>query len=337
MIIVMCATRNWYFYMSVALYSILRHNKVKKIYLFIEDDKIPYIKDTRVEFININKIPQYVKKTSPNYDTKYSKLSYTRCFFSKILQESKILYLDVDALVINNIEELWNVDIKEKALAGVYENGEWSKYLGIDGLDYNYINSGVLVMNLDYIRQHKLDDKMIDLLNTKHFYFPDQDVLNIVCKNHIEHIDNKYNSAETTGINPNAKIIHYIRERKGWIRESPRSEIWLEVYNEYIKEILNGGGNMIKLQAEKEFNLGKFNELKNLVRADIDKNEEGKLYKDDTFECTEEMARYLTGENDLKIAVVKVIEIIPEEKPVKKTTAKKTTTKKTTTKKAKKE
>ena len=201
MTIVMCATRNWYFYMSVALYSILKHNDIKKAYLFIEDDKIPYIKDRRVEFVNINAINEYITKNSPNYNTKYSKLSYTRCFFSKILQESKILYIDIDALVIDNIEELWNIDIKEKALAGVYENGEWSKYLGVDGLDYNYINSGVLVMNLDYIRQHKLDDKMINLLNTKHFYFPDQDVINIVCKNHIKHIGNKYNSAETTGIN----------------------------------------------------------------------------------------------------------------------------------------
>lgn len=330
MIIAMCSTRNWYFYTLVALKSILSHNNVKKVYLFIEDDKIPYIKNKRVEFININNTPEYIKKESPNYNTKYSKLSYIRCFFSKILKESKILYLDIDALVIDNIEELWNTDIQDYAIAGVHEGGEWEGYLKVAGLDDTYINSGVLLMNLDNIRQNKLDDKMIKLLNTKQFAFPDQDVINIVCKDSIKHISNIYNSTETTGIVDNAKIIHYIRERKGWIKSSPRSEHWFKVYEQI------GGDNMVKLETIMEFTLKeKFDELKNIVR--VDKEEKGKLFKGDTFECKPEMAQYLTGENSQKIAVAKVLEVIPDK--VKKTTnaTTKKTTKKTTTKKAKKD
>lgn len=329
MIIVMCATRNWYFYMAVALYSILRHNKIKKVYLVIEDDEIPYIKN--VVFVNINKIKEYVKKESPNYNTQYSKLSYMRCFFSKFINEDKVLYIDVDALVIDNIEDLWNMDITDYALIGTHENGEWENYLQVEGLDTTYINSGVLLMNLDFIRNHKLDDKMIKLLNTKKYAFPDQDVLNIVCRNHIKHVDNKYNSTEITGFRDDAKIIHYIRERKGWIETSPRSEIWFEIYSEYIKEL--GGDNMIKLQAEQDFNLARFDELKNIKRADETKNTEGSLYKNDIFEGTEEMAKYLTGENAQKISVAKVIEIIPEKKGEKTKKTTKTTAKKTTKKK----
>lgn len=86
---------------------------------------------------------------------------------------------------------------------------------------------------------------------------------------------------------------------------------------------------MIKVEVIEEFTLQKFKELKNIVRAG--KEEKGRLYVKDVFECDEEMAKYLTGDNPLNKVVVKVIEVIPEEKKVvKKTTAKKTTAKKTT-------
>ena len=70
---------------------------------------------------------------------------------------------------------------------------------------------------------------------------------------------------------------------------------------------------MIQVKVIEEFNLGKFDELKNIRRANLDKNEKGHLYVNDTFECTEEMAEYLTTKNANKRAYVKVIEVVPEE------------------------
>ena len=70
---------------------------------------------------------------------------------------------------------------------------------------------------------------------------------------------------------------------------------------------------MIKLEVTKEFTLGKFNEIKNLVRFNPNLNEKGRLYLGDTFECDEDLTRYLTGENDKKVIVAKVIEVIPDE------------------------
>lgn len=77
---------------------------------------------------------------------------------------------------------------------------------------------------------------------------------------------------------------------------------------------------MIKVEVVQEFTLGKFNELKNITRKQ--KEQEGKLFIGDTFECDEKMADYLTGNNPINRAVVKVIEVIPE----KENTEKKTTT-----------
>ena len=106
----------------------------------------------------------------------------------------------------------------------------------------------------------------------------------------------------------NAKIVHYIRERKGWIKESPRSEIWFNYQNEML-----GGMKMVKVEVIERFTLGEFGKLKNIVRKSVDKP--GELFVGDVFECDANMAKYLTGGNALKRTVVKVIEVIPEEKP----------------------
>ena len=313
--IAMCCTRNWYIYLVTELYVLLKNNKVDKVYLFIEDDKIPYLKDKRIEFINVNNLSEYISKDSPNYNTKYTRMTLVRCYFSKVLKEDKLLYIDADAIVVDNLKELWNIDLKNYALAGVKESGEWNKHLGLEGMDGKYINSGTMLMNLDFIRKEKLDDTMINLLNSKYYMFPDQDVINIVCKDKIKYISNIYNSTETTGIVDNAKIIHYIRENKGWIKTSPRSDIWFKYFNEMLNE--RSEKEMIKVKVLKEFTLGRFNELKNIQRNNPNKNDNGRLYEKDEFECNKELVEYLTGNNAYKDEFVKVIEIIPEEeKPV---------------------
>ena len=69
---------------------------------------------------------------------------------------------------------------------------------------------------------------------------------------------------------------------------------------------------MIKLEATQQFTLGRFKELTNIQRKGIDK--EGELFVGDTFECNIDLAEYLTGNNDRKLVVAKIIEIIPEDK-----------------------
>lgn len=81
---------------------------------------------------------------------------------------------------------------------------------------------------------------------------------------------------------------------------------------------------MIKVIVTEEFTLGRFNELQNIERANINKNEDGHLYVNDKFECNEDMYEYLTIKNKEKRPFIKIIEIIPE----KENTEKKTTTRK---------
>ena len=71
---------------------------------------------------------------------------------------------------------------------------------------------------------------------------------------------------------------------------------------------------MIKVKVTNQFTLGAFKELKNIVRANPQKDKENYLFVGDTFECTDKMAKYLGGENQQNKSFVEVIEIIPEKK-----------------------
>ena len=325
MIIVLTCNRGWYQYITTLIYSINYHNDCK-IYLIIEDDKLPYEIPNNVEIININKIPKFVKKTSPNIDTHYTKFTFVRCYLSKILKEDKILYLDADTIVTNSLLDLWQTDITDYAIAGVKEYGEWYDYIGVPNEEY--INAGVLLMNLKYIREHKIDDKLFKLINSKWLGFPDQDAINIICNGKIKYINPVYNSHELTLITADAKIIHYIRRRKGWFKDSPRSIYWQRYREKMLREKLKGGYTMIRAEVIERFNFARFNELENINRK-YENAQEGLLEVGDQFDCSKEIANYLLGENALKRAFIEIIEVIPEETkkeidPVKKVTKKST-------------
>jgi hypothetical protein len=63
-----------------------------------------------------------------------------------------------------------------------------------------------------------------------------------------------------------------------------------------------------KAIAIEDFSLSKFNKIKNLKRADINKSLYGWLYKGDIFECNEKLFRYLNGNNYKNKTVVEEYE-----------------------------
>lgn len=81
---------------------------------------------------------------------------------------------------------------------------------------------------------------------------------------------------------------------------------------EDIKKInkIIGGKDMVKCEVTREFTLEQFDELQNIERAKLDTK--GRLYVKDKFDCSKEMAEYLTGGNDKGVCVVKIIEVEPE-------------------------
>ena len=67
---------------------------------------------------------------------------------------------------------------------------------------------------------------------------------------------------------------------------------------------------MIRVEVVEQFTLKDFCKLNNIKRKSIDIK--GALFIGDTFECDEDMVKYLTGNNEQGKVVVKVIEVEPE-------------------------
>ncbi len=117
-----------------------------------------------------------------------------RLYLPKLLSDiSKIIYLDVDIMANGDISDIWQYDILGYSIAGRWdppllgykelEDDAKKKAMPFwESTDWNrYINSGVLVMDLDRMRKgHDLVEEAIDFWNRFGMMYPDQDVLNYV-------------------------------------------------------------------------------------------------------------------------------------------------------------
>jgi lipopolysaccharide biosynthesis glycosyltransferase len=64
-------------------------------------------------------------------------------------------------------------------------------------------------MDMKKIRELKLMDKWLEMVNTTFYNCHDQDILNITCRGKIKVVQNEYNSSLSTGYSGGVKIAHY--------------------------------------------------------------------------------------------------------------------------------
>lgn len=83
----------------------------------------------------------------------------------------KILYLDIDMMAGGDIAKLYNTDITNYEYAAVKE-----KY-GSVLIATDYINAGMLLINMNKIKETKLLEKARHLIKTKKMLFADQDAI----------------------------------------------------------------------------------------------------------------------------------------------------------------
>ena len=83
----------------------------------------------------------------------------------------KILYLDIDMMVAKDISELYNIDISEYEYAAVRE-----KY-GSKIIRPDYINAGMLLLNMKKIKETGLLEKARELIKKRKLPFADQDAI----------------------------------------------------------------------------------------------------------------------------------------------------------------
>ena len=197
---VYCGTRNLYADMVTAAKSLAIHSDVDRIYFLIEDDEFPFELPPYVRLINVSDQP-FFDKSGPNYKNGWTYMVLMRAALHKIFPSiDRIVSLDVDTIVVQDVSNFWDFDISNYYFAGCKE-----PYKSKFGL---YINAGVMLLNLEKLRDGK-GDEIVDALNTKFFPFNEQDCINQLCSGTILEIPSDYNANNWTVPTTTPKIIHF--------------------------------------------------------------------------------------------------------------------------------
>jgi lipopolysaccharide biosynthesis glycosyltransferase len=284
-ILVVCAADNNYaMQLAVTMRSALENLKGKrKIIFFIIDGGITDLNKQKilkslilekcaVEFVSISdsllKDIEEVHKPMKSMDRKtkadyVSIASFYRLLIPELLPNEfeKAIYLDCDLVVNGDLENLWQIDLKENYVLAAQDT--WIPYissstgklnyqeLGIAS-DSKYFNAGVLVINLKKWRNDKISTTAMKYFkqNLEHIGWYDQGLLNALLVNQWGQLDPKWNFNATSfydyssgdyfswedserlfpedvynNLVCNPCIVHFVSEKKPWTsRHTPRKE-----------------------------------------------------------------------------------------------------------------
>ncbi|MDF7639029.1 glycosyltransferase family 8 protein [Lactobacillus sp. ESL0791] len=193
----------------------------------------------------------------------YPEEMYFRLLSGNILPRflHKVIYLDPDILVINSLLPLWQLDLQNAMFAAAAHKGLTDIVSSINnlrlGTDTSYFNSGIMVLNLDKMRQKIKVQDIVDAINENHdtLILPDQDILNYLYSKYILQIPEikwNYDSrsysvylAKSSGkhnlewVMKNTAIIHFCGKPKPWqTKSSNRFKVLYLNYQQLTNKLL---------------------------------------------------------------------------------------------------
>lgn len=140
----------------------------------------------------------------------------------------KILYLDSDIVVREDIRSLYETDISDFYLGGakdiIWKSVKAKFRLSPASI---YINTGMILINVEKTREVDMEAEIEDFMSQfRSYQYSDQDIINYIFQEQIRDIDIKYNFCypyvneyEPDYYNETAKnpiVVHYITANKPW-------------------------------------------------------------------------------------------------------------------------
>ncbi|MDM8109169.1 glycosyltransferase family 8 protein [Phascolarctobacterium faecium] len=267
--IVFASDNNYAQHTAVAMASVLVNTKVpQRIQFYLIDDEIqPGNKEKITKTVqNLGGNIEFIKIKNSRLEDCYvsgelSRASYFRLDIANILDESieKIIYLDCDLLVYDDIEKMWQLDMGGMPVAATCDLGimasarvrrQKNQFIGLP-FDAPYFNAGVLMMDLKQWRSGNFAESIIALATQNKYPNHDQDALNKFFMNNWQEIPLRWDvippvfnlflkivtkpnlrkKALEAKLNP--AIFHYAGGYKPW--EYEIHEGFNEKYYEYLK------------------------------------------------------------------------------------------------------
>ena len=166
------------------------------------------IRNVSIRFFNVKQIfDDYVLSICEHFAVE----TYFRLILSDFLPEyNKIIYLDSDLIILDDIAKLYDIDISNYCVAGVVDTvlaGHINGFTPEKHRPYylekvkikeknllNLINAGVLLINLSKIREQYTSNELLDYAQANNFNLCDQDVINSIFQDKILHLKNEWNA-----------------------------------------------------------------------------------------------------------------------------------------------
>lgn len=249
---VLCSTDEKYSpYCEIMLISVLENNRNVNIYIITspEFSNKARLKLKRLEkkyncniiFITVD--PKLLVLCKTDCNEYISVATYYKIFAAQLLPSElkKVLYLDCDIIINKSLDNLWNIDISNYALAGVddifSEDDDTYQRLNYPKT-YSYVNAGMLLINLEYWRKNNVLQNCLNYIekNYNKILWCEQDVLNALYHKSILKIPlyfnyqipmlmtyhfNRYSNTfkEKIMLEKQPIVIHYVGNIKPWMVE----------------------------------------------------------------------------------------------------------------------
>ena len=176
--------------------------------------------------------------------TIFTREASLRIFIPFLIPEDRCLYLDTDTVINRPLKKLYTLDLQDKYIAGVQD----------DGLDHfvNYINSGVILFDLQKIRQNpdymdlprlekifqeKKQDSLFDQEVINQFYFNKIFILNLKFNRYLKYPDSKIKLKTLIEIKT-SYILHFLGKKPWDIKNADgpyKTLIWTQYCRKFSK------------------------------------------------------------------------------------------------------
>lgn len=274
--ILYCGDDNMFEGLIISILSLTKHaHEPLKIYIMtghlrnkhrqfqaLSDDHIDFLNDLAKQGNNRNAVIKIdmtekfeAELPTANINTLFTPYSMLRLYSDLVPQFSdRILYLDADVVCRRPFEAFYHQELDKVDFLGVLDHyGRWFFHHQLRPFDY--INSGMLLMNLKQIRQDQLLARCRAYCAKRPMIMPDQSAMNKLAK-HKAFVAEKYN--EQQDVQPDTVFQHFSTRWKFWpiihtVSVKPwevdkvHSQLNLHEYDDILDEYQE---IMAKLQAE---------------------------------------------------------------------------------------
>lgn len=238
-----CINQHYLTPFMITLGSLARFSSENHVYIFHRDLDLSMQEQIIAAFPQMDFHFQVIlEEQLPYFPTtaRYPLEIYYRLYAAHFLPTTidRILYLDADTLIINPLDQLYHVDFQGNYFAGCTHIRrllrKFNHWRLRDHHDAAYINTGVLMINLEKLREIPVAQDIACFMKQRRvLWLPDQDIISSLYGKHILLLDSfRYNLSDRiltiyniehaqhkrdlTWVSQHTAVIHFCGKQKPW-------------------------------------------------------------------------------------------------------------------------